>query len=57
MQEVAERHSGRVVKMLGDGVHFHFDDPLAAVLGSLEFVESTEPRSLPPAPSASTPAR
>jgi adenylate cyclase len=49
MQEVAERHSGRVVKMLGDGVHFHFDDPLAAVLGSLEFVESTEPRSLPPA--------
>jgi adenylate cyclase len=49
MQEVAERHRGRVVKMLGDGVHFHFEDPFAAVLGSLEFVESTEPRSLPPA--------
>jgi adenylate cyclase len=49
MQEVAERHRGRVVKMLGDGVHLHFDDASAAVLGALEFVEGTEPRSLPPA--------
>ena len=49
MQEVANRNSGLVVKMLGDGVHFHFDDPSNAVLGSLEFVESTEPQGLPPA--------
>ena len=26
-----ERHDGTVVKMLGDGVHAHFDDPLAAI--------------------------
>jgi len=49
MQEVADRHRGLVVKMLGDGVHFHFDDPTAAVLGSLDFVEQAEPQGLPPA--------
>ena len=49
MQDVAQGHNGRVVKMLGDGVHFHFDDALAAVRGSLEFVERTEPQGLPPA--------
>jgi adenylate cyclase len=48
-QEVAERHGGRVVKMLGDGVHFIFDEPASAVLGSLDFVHSVEPRGLPPA--------
>ena len=49
MQVVANRHEGLVVKMIGDGVHFHFQDPLSAVRGSLEFVESTEPQGLPPA--------
>jgi class 3 adenylate cyclase len=49
MQDVAGRHRGLVVKMLGDGVHFHFPDPSCAVLGSLEFVERTEPQGLPPA--------
>ena len=49
MQEVANRHGGFVVKMLGDGVHFHFADSAAAVLGSLEFVERAEPQGLPPA--------
>ncbi len=49
MQEVATRHRGLVVKMLGDGVHFHFHDPLNAVRGSLELVEKAEPRGLPPA--------
>jgi adenylate cyclase len=49
MQEVANRHQGLVVKMLGDGVHFHFQDPLAAVRGSLDFVERAEPQGLPPA--------
>jgi adenylate cyclase len=49
MQEVANENRGLAVKMLGDGVHFHFDDPASAVLGSLTFVEQTEPRGLPPA--------
>ena len=35
--------------MLGDGVHFIFDEPARAVLGSLDFVHSVEPRGLPPA--------
>jgi adenylate cyclase len=49
MQEVADRHGGLVVKMLGDGVHFHFRDPAAAVLASLDFVDAVEPAGLPPA--------
>jgi adenylate cyclase len=49
MQDVANRHDGRVVKMLGDGVHFHFGQPDKAVLGSLELVERAEPQGLPPA--------
>jgi len=49
MQEVARRHDGLVVKMLGDGVHFHFHDSSNAVLGSLELVEQAEPQGLPPA--------
>lgn len=49
MQEVASHHRGLVVKMLGDGVHFHFQDPRNAVLGSLELVERAEPSGLPPA--------
>ncbi len=49
MQEVADRHDGRVVKMLGDGVHFQFHEPMKAVLGALEFIESVEPHGLPPA--------
>jgi adenylate cyclase len=49
MQEVANRHRGLVVKMLGDGVHFHFHEPSSAVLASLELVEKAEPQGLPPA--------
>jgi adenylate cyclase len=49
MQDVATRHRGLVVKMLGDGVHFHFPDAACAVLGSLEPVEKAEPQGLPPA--------
>ena len=40
MKEVAVRHDGEVVKMLGDGVCFHFRDPRDAVLASLEIVRS-----------------
>jgi adenylate cyclase len=49
VNEVAARHRGEVVKMLGDGVHFHFRDPGDAVRASLEIVESVRPRGLPPA--------
>jgi class 3 adenylate cyclase len=49
MQDIAERHGGRVVKLLGDGVQFIFNEPAKAVLGSLDFVDSVEPRGLPPA--------
>ena len=49
MQEVAAAHRGLVVKMLGDGVHFHFEQPSDAVIGSLEFVEQAEAQGLPPA--------
>jgi adenylate cyclase len=49
MQEVATAHDGLVVKMLGDGVHFHFSDPASAVAASLAVVEKAEPLGLPPA--------
>jgi len=49
VKEVAIRHDGEVVKMLGDGVCFHFRRPTDAVLASLETVETVEPRGLPPA--------
>ena len=39
VSEVASRHDGHVVKMLGDGVHFHFADPNYAKAASLELVE------------------
>jgi adenylate cyclase len=47
--EVAARHRGDVVKMLGDGVHFHFRDPADAIRASLDMVDSVRPRGLPPA--------
>jgi adenylate cyclase len=46
---VASRHEGLVVKMLGDGVHFHFDDAHNAVMASLEVVDAVQPAGLPPA--------
>jgi adenylate cyclase len=49
VSEVASRHDGHVVKMLGDGVHFHFADPNDAVAASLELVEAVRPAGLPPA--------
>jgi adenylate cyclase len=49
MQDVATNNDGLAVKMLGDGVHFHFHDPSNAVRGSLDFVERTEAQGLPPA--------
>lgn len=49
VSEIAARRRGTVVKMLGDGVHFHFADPRDAVLASLDAVEAVRPRGLPPA--------
>ena len=49
VSEVAAEHRGEVVKMLGDGVHFHFRDPGDAVRASLEIVDAVGPRGLPPA--------
>jgi adenylate cyclase len=49
VSDVAARRRGTVVKMLGDGVHFHFADPRDAVLASLDIVEAVGPRGLPPA--------
>jgi adenylate cyclase len=49
VSEIAARHRGEVVKMLGDGVLFHFADPGDAVTASLELVDSVGPRGLPPA--------
>jgi adenylate cyclase len=49
VNEVAASHRGEVVKMLGDGVHFHFRDPGDAVRASLDLVRSVGRRGLPPA--------
>ena len=49
VNEVASRYRGHVVKMLGDGVHFHFGDPNDAVTASLELVDAVRPAGLPPA--------
>jgi len=47
--EIGNEHRGDVVKMLGDGVHFHFRDPGDAVRASLDIVDAVGPRGLPPA--------
>lgn len=49
VNEITSRHRGAVVKMLGDGVHFHFKDPRDAVMASLEIVDTVHPAGLPPA--------
>jgi adenylate cyclase len=49
VNEIASRHRGAVVKMLGDGVHFHFRDPHDAVMASLQIVDTVHPAGLPPA--------
>ena len=48
VKEVAVRHQGEVVKMLGDGV-LPLPTPEHAVLASLEIVASVGPRGPPPA--------
>ena len=42
-------HGGEAVKLLGDGVMFHFPRPEAAVACGLELIEAAEGAGLPPA--------
>jgi len=45
--DVAARHHGRVVKMLGDGAHLHFADPRDAVPAAIELVDRVLAAGLP----------
>ena len=49
VSEIAAHHRGTTVKLLGDGALLHFPDPGDAVRASLDLVESTPARGLPPA--------
>jgi adenylate cyclase len=45
----SDRHGGKVVKLLGDGVMFHFREPEGAVLAAFEMLEAISHANLPPA--------
>jgi adenylate cyclase len=49
VQRPAERHDGKVVKWLGDGVMFHFREPTGGVIAALEMVDAISAAGLPPA--------
>jgi adenylate cyclase len=49
VQRTAERHGGKVVKWLGDGVMFHFREPAGGVLAALEMIDAISGAGLPPA--------
>lgn len=49
VQDASRPHGGRPVKLLGDGVMFHFREPAAAVECALELVERAPAEGLPPA--------
>ena len=49
VQRPAERHGGKVVKWLGDGVMFHFREPTGGVAAALEMVDAIAAAGLPPA--------
>jgi class 3 adenylate cyclase len=46
--EVASRHDGSVVKLLGDGVLLHFANAADALRASLDLLEAAPSRGLPP---------
>lgn len=48
VSEVATRHRGSIVKLLGDGVLLHFADPGDAVRASLEIARRAPTEGLPP---------
>jgi adenylate cyclase len=45
----SQKHGGRPVKWLGDGVMFYFREPAGAVLAALEMAEGVAGHDLPPA--------
>jgi adenylate cyclase len=49
VHQASERHRGKVVKWLGDGVMCHFREAGPAVLAALEMVEEVSRAGLPPA--------
>jgi adenylate cyclase len=49
VQRPSDRHGGKVVKWLGDGVMFHFREGGGAVLAALEMLEAISVAGLPPA--------
>jgi adenylate cyclase len=49
VRQRAERHRGKVVRWLGDGVMFYFREPGPAVRAALEMMEDTTSEGLPPA--------
>jgi hypothetical protein len=49
VQRPAERHGGKVVKRLGDGVMLHFRNSRDAVLAALEMIDAISAASMPPA--------
>src|SRR3982074_3227883 len=46
-RDVARRHGGRVVKMLGDGAHLHFDNAADAVPAAIDFLARVRSSGLP----------
>ena len=48
VSEVATRHRGSIVKLLGDGVLLHFPDPGDAVRASLDLADRSPAAGLPP---------
>jgi adenylate cyclase len=49
VQQASGEHAGEAVKLLGDGIMFHFRDPAKAVACSLDLVERAAQIGLPPA--------
>jgi adenylate cyclase len=49
VQRPSERHGGKVVKWLGDGVMFHFREPGGGVRAALEMLDAIDAAGLPPA--------
>ncbi|MGZ4126048.1 MAG: adenylate/guanylate cyclase domain-containing protein, partial [Actinomycetota bacterium] len=49
VQSSAQRHGGRTIKWLGDGVMLYFPDPNEAVASALELAYSVPAAGLPPA--------
>ena len=46
-RDVARRHKGRVVKMLGDGAHLHFENAADAVPAAIDFLARVRSSGLP----------